>query len=412
MPAGAIRCATRQEDQRLHVAPGRPREPGAGDGAGGVGPVPQGGVPRGRRRQGLVDERAERRGDRHARGAHGDLRPDRGDDRPPDRVRPQGGGCGAPGRTGGDDPVRLPGRRVPPGGRAVVGRLLGPRPRRGKRDRSLPVRRGRWRDGDGLRRGGYVLPNLITSGSLFAGFHSIASTYNGNFEKAAIGIVVGAILDGLDGRVARMTHTTTKFGVEYDSLADLVTFGVAPAFLVYGWALSRFGRWGWLAAFLYLICGALRLARFNVQVSTVEKGQFKGLPIPAAATFVASMILLFYYFGGSGGFKHVGVMMAIYVLAFLMVSPVKFNSFKDLEPFRRRPFNTLVVFIFLALLMAAEPQVMIFLFVSAYILSGPVGELVRAVRGRRRKTRESEKDVHGHDAHGEDPREARGEGKG
>jgi CDP-diacylglycerol--serine O-phosphatidyltransferase len=272
--------------------------------------------------------------------------------------------------------------------------------------------RRRIRRKDGISRGIYVLPNLITSGSLFAGFYSIAATYTGQFEKAAIAVIVGGILDGLDGRVARMTHTTTQFGVEYDSLADLVCFGVAPAFLVYGWALSRFGRWGWLAAFLYLICGALRLARYNVQVHTVEKGKFNGLPIPAAATFVASMIILFYYLGGSGNFKHLAVLLAIYVLAFLMISTVKYSNFKDLEPFRRRPFNTLVVFIFLALLMAAEPQVMIFLFVSAYIVSGPVGELVRALRKRWGRTTESETGVHGHDAHGEDPREARGEGKG
>jgi len=261
------------------------------------------------------------------------------------------------------------------------------------------VRRGRWRERDGLRRGVYVLPNLITSGSLFAGFHSIASTYNGNFERAAIGIVVAAILDGLDGRVARMTQTTTRFGVEYDSLADVVAFGVAPAFLVYGWALSAFGRWGWLAAFLYLVCGALRLARFNVQVNTVEKGKFNGLPIPAAAIFVASMILLFYYMGGSGSFKHFAVLLTIYVLAFLMVSTVKFNSFKDLEPFRRRPFNTLVVFVFLALLLAAEPQVMVFVFAAGYVVSGPVGEVIGAVRRRRAKPAESEKPAHGHDPH-------------
>ncbi len=265
---------------------------------------------------------------------------------------------------------------------------------------------------DGISRGIYILPNLITSGSLFAGFYSIAATYTGQFEKAAMAIVAGVVLDGLDGRVARMTRTTTQFGVEYDSLADLVSFGVAPAFLVYGWALSRFGRWGWLAAFLYLICGALRLARFNVQVHTVEKGKFNGLPIPAAATFVASMIMLFYYLGGSGSVKHVAVLLAIYVLAFLMISTVKFNSFKDLEPFRRRPFNTLVVFIFIALLLAAEPQVMIFLFSSAYVVSGPIGEVVRALRGKRKKLTESERIAHGHDAHGEDPREARGEGKG
>ena len=194
------------------------------------------------------------------------------------------------------------------------------------------------------------------------------------------------ILDGLDGRVARMTRTTTRFGVEYDSLADLVSFGVAPAFL-------------------YLICGALRLARFNVQINTVEKGKFNGLPIPAAATFIASMIILFHYLGGSGGFKHFAVLLTIYVLAFLMVSTVKFNSFKDLEPFRRRPFNTLVVFVFLALLLAAEPQVMIFLFISAYIVSGPVGEVVALARRRRERRAEKEGPAHhGHDAHREDSR--------
>lgn len=257
------------------------------------------------------------------------------------------------------------------------------------------------RERDGLRRGVYVLPNLLTSGCLFAGFYSIASTYTAHFEKAAMAIVAAAIFDGLDGRVARMTGTTTKFGVEYDSLADVVAFGVAPAFLVYGWALSAFGRWGWLAAFLYLICGALRLARFNVQINTVEKGKFNGLPIPAAAICVASIIMLFFYLGGSGSYKHFAVLLTIYVLAFLMVSTIRFSSFKDLEPFRRRPFNTLVVFVFLALLLAAEPQVMIFVLISAYIVSGPVGEVVRMLR-RKGKTEESEKKIHGHDAQRED----------
>ena len=256
----------------------------------------------------------------------------------------------------------------------------------------------------GIGRGIYVLPNLITSGSLFAGFYSIAATYNGQFEKAAMAIIIGVVLDGLDGRVARITHTTSKFGVEYDSLADLVSFGVAPAFLVYGWALSQFGRWGWLAAFLYLICGALRLARFNVQVNTVEKGKFNGLPIPAAATFVSSIIMLFFYLGGSGNLKHLALLLAIYVLAFLMVSTVRYNNFKDLEAFRHRPFNTLVVFIFLALLLAAEPQLMIFLFSSAYVVSGPIGEVVAMARRRRKKPVESEKPVDGHDAYRENPR--------
>jgi CDP-diacylglycerol---serine O-phosphatidyltransferase len=270
-------------------------------------------------------------------------------------------------------------------------------------------RRGRR---DSISRGIYVLPNLITSAALFAGFYSIAKTYTGQFENAAVAIIAGAVLDGMDGRVARMTRTTTRFGVEYDSLSDLVTFGVAPAFLVYGWSLAPFGRWGWLAAFLFLICGALRLARFNVQVHTAEKGTFNGLPIPAAAMFVASMILLFYYLGGEGSFRHLAVLLCIYVLAFLMVSTVKYSSFKDLEPFRRRPFNTLVVFIFLGLLLLAEPQVMIFTLALAYIISGPVGEVVRAVRRRREKFRERERRLDGHDAHGEDSREARREGPG
>lgn len=254
---------------------------------------------------------------------------------------------------------------------------------------------------DGIRKGVYVLPNLITSGSLFAGFYSVAATYNGQFENAAYAIIAGAVLDGLDGRVARMTHTTTRFGVEYDSLADLVSFGVAPAFLVYGWALAQFGRWGWLAAFLYLVCGALRLARFNVQITTVEKGKFNGLPIPAAAVFVASGVMLYYYLGGSGSLRHYAVLLAIYLLAFLMISTVKYNSFKDLDPFLRRPFNTLVVFIFLALLLLAEPQVMIFVFIAAYTVSGPVGELVGALRRRHAhaKIPESEKRIDGHDAY-------------
>ncbi len=256
---------------------------------------------------------------------------------------------------------------------------------------------------DSVRRGVYVLPNLLTSGCLFMGFYSIAATYTGAFEKAAMAIVGAAIFDGLDGRVARMTGTTTKFGVEYDSLADVIAFGAAPAFLAYGWALSGYGRWGWMASFLYLICGALRLARFNVQVNTIEKGKFNGLPIPAAAISVSSIVMLFYYLGGSGIFRHIAVLLAIYVLAFLMVSTVRFNSFKDLEPFRRRPFNTLVVFVFLAMLLAMEPQVMTFLLISGYIVSGPVGEIVRLLR-QKRKPEESEKKTHGYDAEREDTR--------
>ena len=136
---------------------------------------------------------------------------------------------------------------------------------------------------ESLKRGVYILPNLVTTGSLFAGFYGIVATMNGNYNLAAWFILISAIFDGLDGKVARLTGTTSRFGVEYDSLADLVAFGVAPGLLMYAWALKPFGKLGWLAAFLYVVCGALRLARFNVQVDTVESKRFVGLPIPAAA---------------------------------------------------------------------------------------------------------------------------------
>ncbi len=225
-------------------------------------------------------------------------------------------------------------------------------------------------------RGIYILPNLVTSASLFAGFYSLIATYSGQFRKGAIAIIFAVVCDGLDGRIARATKTTSKFGVEYDSLVDLVSFGVAPGFLVYAWALSPFGRFGWLAAFLYVVCGALRLARFNVQVSSVEKSRFNGLPIPAAATLIASMILLFNFFGGMGTYRHVAVVLAIYILAFLMISNIKYQSFKDLERIRKRPFNTLVAFILLIILLLAEPEVMIFVCAMVYIASGPVAYLL------------------------------------
>ena len=153
---------------------------------------------------------------------------------------------------------------------------------------------------ENLRKGVYILPNLFTTGTLFAGYYSIVSAMNGQYEKAAWFILIATVFDGLDGQVARMTNTTSRFGVEYDSLADLVAFGVAPGLLMYSWALTTFGKLGWLAAFLYVVCGALRLARFNVQVETVESKRFVGLPIPSAAWMVASCGLLFYYLRGTG----------------------------------------------------------------------------------------------------------------
>lgn len=223
----------------------------------------------------------------------------------------------------------------------------------------------------GIKRGIYLLPNLLTSASLFGGFYSIVASLDGDFDKAAIAILLSAVLDGLDGRIARLTKTSSKFGVEYDSLADLVAFGIAPGVLIFTWALRPFGRYGWLAAFLYVVCGALRLARFNIQIDTIESRQFNGLPIPAAAGLVASTVLLFFYLGQEETTKHITVLILVYLLAYLMVSNVKYYSFKELNLTRRMPFRLLVGLILVSIVVAAEPQVILFLLTLGYVLSGP-----------------------------------------
>ncbi len=235
---------------------------------------------------------------------------------------------------------------------------------------------------ESLRRGVYLLPNLITTGSLFAGFYGIVATMNGDYNLAAWFILISAVFDTLDGKVARLTGTTSKFGVEYDSLADLVAFGVAPGLLMYSWALKPFGKFGWLAAFLYVVCCALRLARFNVQINTVESRRFVGLPTPGAAGMVASCVLLFYHLGGSGTIKKVSVLLLIYVLAYLMVSNHSFHSFKDPELVKRQPFSFLVLAIIFIIVIVAQPEIMLFSIASIYVASGPVGTLVRYFRGK------------------------------
>ena len=226
--------------------------------------------------------------------------------------------------------------------------------------------------GSGIKKGIYILPNLITSASLFGGFYSIIASIDGHFQKAAIAIFISAVLDGMDGRGARLTKSTSKFGVEYDSLADLVAFGLAPGILLFTWALRPFGRYGWLAAFLYVVCGALRLARFNIQIDTLESKRFNGLPIPAAASLVAATVLLFFHFGHDETTKHITILVMVYGLAFLMVSNVKFYSFKELSLIKRMPFRLLVGLILLLIVVAAEPQVTLFILTLGYALSGPV----------------------------------------
>jgi len=233
---------------------------------------------------------------------------------------------------------------------------------------------------DRMKMGIYVLPNLFTTANLFCGFYSIIATMKGLYEIAAVSILIAAVLDGLDGRIARMTHTTSKFGGEYDSLCDLVAFGVAPALLVYNWSLISYGKWGWLAAFLFVACGALRLARFNVQVGIIDSRVFNGLPIPGGAAAVGTGVLLYYYLGGDGRFSDLSVLAAVIALSIFMVSSIKYYSFKDLNFFSRKPFMSFVLIIVILVIVVAEPQIMMFTFAFGYSLSGPAWTLFKLCR--------------------------------
>ena len=240
---------------------------------------------------------------------------------------------------------------------------------------------------ENLRKGVYLLPNLITAAGIFAGFYVIIAATDGHYDRAAWFILLAAIFDGLDGKVARLTGTSSKFGVELDSLADVISFGVAPGVLLYLWALRPFGKLGWLAAFLYVICGALRLARFNVQVSTVESRRFIGIPIPAAACIVATCVLLFYELGGTGTIKMFSMVVLVFILAFLMISNVEYLSLKDPELFKRQPFLILVVSIMVLIVVVAKPEVVLFLIGMAYMLSGPIVSLLGWRKERREKNK-------------------------
>ncbi len=223
-----------------------------------------------------------------------------------------------------------------------------------------------------LRKGVYLLPNLLTTAGLFCACYSLIATLRGEFLFAAIAIMAANVFDVLDGRIARLTKTTSRFGIEYDSLCDLVAFGVAPGLLVYQWALQSWGTLGWLAASLYVTCGALRLARFNVLYDTQQKRHFVGLPIPAAAEVIAATVMLYYFFGGSGAtYRHLIVLLMVYALAGLMVSSVPYFSFKEVDIHRRQPFWVLVAAVLVLKLLIAEPQICIFAGFFLYAASGP-----------------------------------------
>lgn len=222
------------------------------------------------------------------------------------------------------------------------------------------------------RRGIFLLPNLITSAGLFCGIISLVQTMQGSYKNAALAILVAQVFDALDGRVARMTNSTSRFGVEYDSLCDLVSFGVAPGLLIYKWALVPWGVWGWSAVGLYVICSAIRLARFNLLVGRVDSGFFLGLPVPGSALMLSSVVLMYGYIGRSGlPAKHVTLLLLTYALALLMVSTVRYTSFKNLKLHGRQPLSMLVVAVLLLSFAIAAYPLFLFTGISLYVSSGP-----------------------------------------
>jgi CDP-diacylglycerol--serine O-phosphatidyltransferase len=235
-----------------------------------------------------------------------------------------------------------------------------------------PPRKGLLR-GTLRRRGIYILPNLFTTGVLFGGFYAIVQAMNARYEHAAIAIFVAMVLDGLDGRVARLTRTQSEFGAEYDSLADVVAFGAAPALVMYEWALRPLGRLGWIAAFAYCAATALRLARFNVNIEVVDKRYFQGLPCPAAAAVLAGFVWVIDDFDLQRAEWLYGLATAVtFFAAVTMVTSIPFYSFKDINFRRSVPFWAVLVIVLGLMLVSANPPMVLFLLFVAYALSGYV----------------------------------------
>ncbi|MFW5451378.1 MAG: CDP-diacylglycerol--serine O-phosphatidyltransferase [Methylophagaceae bacterium] len=238
-------------------------------------------------------------------------------------------------------------------------------------------------------RGIYLLPNLFTTAGLFAGFYAIVAAIRGDFESAAIAIFVAMVMDGLDGRIARMTNTQSAFGAEYDSLADMASFCLAPALVIYQWSLIGTGKFGWMVAFIYAACGALRLARFNTQIGIEDKRYFQGLPSPAAAACIAGWV-----WAGTSNNIDPSVMTAIalpltFACGILMVSTVRYHSFKELDLHGKVPFVVMLILVLLFALIATDPPLVLFAGFMLYAISGPIITLVkiRQHRSERQQTK-------------------------
>lgn len=231
-------------------------------------------------------------------------------------------------------------------------------------------------------KGIYLLPNLFTTAGLFAGFYAIVAAIRGDFSTAAIAIFIAMIMDGLDGRIARLTNTQSAFGAEYDSLADMVAFGLAPALVMFEWALSGMGKFGWMVAFIYAACGALRLARFNTQVGIADKRFFQGLPSPAAAACIAGWVWLGHNYELDTGVLTTVATPLTFITAILMVSTVRYHSFKELDLRGKVPFMVILGLVLLFALIAIDPPIVLFSAFMIYALSGPVLTLIQLRKHR------------------------------
>ncbi len=229
-------------------------------------------------------------------------------------------------------------------------------------------------------RGIYLLPNLFTTGALFSGFYAVVASMNGHFENAAIALFVAMVLDGLDGRVARMTNTSSAFGAEYDSLADMVSFGVAPSLVVFNWVLDDIGKLGWFAAFVYVAGAALRLARFNTQIGSTDKRYFIGLPSPAAAAAVAGLVWAANEYGIDGAPYAYVIAAYVALVGVLMVSNVLYYSFKDVSLKEKVPFLILAGIVLALGIISISPSAFLWILFLAYAVSGPLLWVLRKTR--------------------------------
>jgi len=239
--------------------------------------------------------------------------------------------------------------------------------------------------GERPKKGIYLLPNTLTLCGMFCGFFAIISAINGDFLYAAWAIILANIFDGLDGWIARLTNTSTRFGIELDSLSDLVAFGVAPSVMMYKWTLLPFGRLGWAAAFLFVGCGALRLARFNIQTGVPGSKAFKGMPIPAAASILSSIVIFYYEFRQGIPEKNVFFPVITIVLALLMVSTLRYHGLKEVDFREKKPFWFLIVFVMILFVLLIHPSTAIFIFAMAYLTWGIIENSILLIRRRRLK---------------------------